>query len=155
MVGINTRGTDCTDAEWSEYCKMSQICDNETSSKNTTLEWIHRCYDSYVPEIGIEKHWATHCKENSFCNGVEQKAIYGYNYDNEYALQQYGIWMQNAIKKIECAREVGRKIQACTIIQRRWLEIFYKPEGMCTLMLAKHYKLLWAVREEMRQINTI
>ncbi|CAG8856781.1 40621_t:CDS:1, partial [Gigaspora margarita] len=59
--------------------------------------------------IGMERHWATHCTGNSFCNvsydeyllRVEQKAIYGYNYNNEYALQRYGIWMQNAIKKIE------------------------------------------------------
>ncbi|CAG8855821.1 3706_t:CDS:1, partial [Gigaspora margarita] len=87
--------------------------------------------------IGMERHWASHCTGNTFCGvsyyeyllKIEQKAIYGYHYDNEYALQRYGIWMQNAIKKIERAREVGRKIRACTIIQRRWLEIFYKPEG--------------------------
>ncbi|CAG8857398.1 10072_t:CDS:2, partial [Gigaspora margarita] len=59
--------------------------------------------------IEIEKHWATHCTGNSFCN---------ISYD-EY-LQR----MQNAIKKAERAREVE---------------------------LAKHYQLLWAVREEMRQ----
>ncbi|CAG8810441.1 34635_t:CDS:2, partial [Gigaspora margarita] len=30
MVGINTHETNCTDAEWIEYCNMPQIRDNET-----------------------------------------------------------------------------------------------------------------------------
>ncbi|CAG8838095.1 17972_t:CDS:2, partial [Gigaspora margarita] len=65
MVGINTHRTDCTDAKWSEYCKMSQIHDNETpkndllpnkryfEARKEILLWngIRRCYDSYVPEI--------------------------------------------------------------------------------------------------------
>ncbi len=33
------RGTDCTDAEWDEYCKMPQIRDNETPS-----EWMNRIW---------------------------------------------------------------------------------------------------------------
>ena len=72
-----------------------------------------------------------------------------YNFNDEYALHRYGLWMQNAIRRIKYAREAGKKISACTIIQRKWLEIFYRPEGMCATQLAEHYKLLWAVREEM------
>ncbi|CAG8832471.1 27748_t:CDS:2, partial [Gigaspora margarita] len=175
------RGTNCTDAEWDEYCKMSQIRDNETPSewmkriwprlqyfrendllpnkryfeaRKEILLWngIRRCYDSYAPEIGIaicfscnkliyvgqrtknirnynhigiEKHWATYCTENSFCN--------------------------NAIKKIERARKIGKKIRACTIIQHKFIEYYYRPDGLCASELAQYYKLLWVVWEEMRQ----
>ncbi|CAG8855061.1 42043_t:CDS:1, partial [Gigaspora margarita] len=109
--------------------------------------------------IGIEKYWATHCTGNSFCSvsydeylqGVEQKAIYGYNYDNEYVLYRYELWESNAIKKIQHASEVGKKIKACTIIQRKFIEYYYRSDGLCASELAQHYKILWAVREEMQQ----
>jgi hypothetical protein len=82
---------------------------------------------------------------------VKKKSISGYDYDNEYALHRYGLWLQNAIKKIERAREIGKKIQAVNVIQQKWLEYFYRPDGLCATELAKHYQLLWVVREEMRQ----
>ena len=84
---------------------------------------------------------------------IKQKSISGYDFDNEYALHRYELWMQNAIKKVKRAREIGKKIRACTIIQRKFIEYMYKPDGLCTSELALHYRLLWAVREEMRQIN--
>ncbi|CAG8843751.1 43903_t:CDS:2, partial [Gigaspora margarita] len=86
---------------------------------------------SYTPEIGI-----------AICFSFKKKSISGYDYDNEYALHQYGLWMQNAIKKIECAREIGKKIQAVNIIQQKWLEYFYRPDGLCATELAQHYQLL-------------
>ncbi len=66
--------------------------------------------------------------------------------------------MQNAVRRIKRAREIGRKIRACRIIQRKWLEIFFRPEGMCATelaLLALHYQLLWAVQEEMRQVSNV
>ena len=34
MVSLSElRGTNCTDDERYEYCKMSQVCDNETPSE--------------------------------------------------------------------------------------------------------------------------
>ncbi|CAG8703515.1 9693_t:CDS:2 [Dentiscutata heterogama] len=36
--------------------------------------------------------------------------------------------MQNAVRRVKRAREVGRKIQAIKIIQQKWLEYFYRPE---------------------------
>ena len=215
------RGTDCTDAEWDEYCKMPQIRDNETPSEWMNRIWprlqyfrendllpynskkylearklitywseVNGFYKSYAPEIGIaicfscnqlvytgkrtkntgnynhigmERHWASHCTGNSFCGvnydeyllKIEQKSISGYIYDNEYALHHYELWMQNAVRRIKRAREIGRKIQACRIIQRKWLEIFFRPEGMCATELALHYQLLWAVQEEMRQVSNV
>ncbi|CAG8563112.1 1451_t:CDS:2 [Cetraspora pellucida] len=44
-----------------------------------------------------------------------------------------------------------KKIRAVKIIQQKWIEIMYKPNGLKAKELAEHYKLLWAVREEMHQ----
>ncbi len=111
--------------------------------------------------VGIERHWASHCTGNAYCGvnydeyllRIEQKSISGYIYDNEYALHCYELWMQNTIRKVKRAREIGKKIRACTIIQRKFIEYMYKPNGMMAEELAQHYQLLWIVREEMCQIN--
>ncbi|RHZ76315.1 hypothetical protein Glove_199g110 [Diversispora epigaea] len=57
---------------------------------------------------------------------LDEASVSTLDFDDMYALHRYKLWMQNAIRKIECAREA-----------------------------AEHYKLLWAVREEMRQINNV
>ncbi|RHZ78131.1 hypothetical protein Glove_167g36 [Diversispora epigaea] len=110
--------------------------------------------------IGMERHWASHCTGNTFCGvnydeylKIKQKSNSMYNFDNEYALHRYRLWMQNAIKKVERAREVGKKIRAYTIIQRKFIEWYYRPSGLCAIQLAEHYKLLWKIREEMHKIN--
>jgi hypothetical protein len=112
--------------------------------------------------IGIERHWATHCIGNSFCDinyedyleFVKESKI-RFNYDHMYSLYRYELWMGNIIKKVKRAREICKKIRACTIIQRKFIKYYYRPSGMCATQLALHYKLLWAVREEMRQINNV
>ncbi|RHZ81430.1 hypothetical protein Glove_120g47 [Diversispora epigaea] len=130
--------------EWKEqiWSRLQYFRDNDllpTSSKKyleaRTEEWrdIGISYDEYLK--------------------IEQKLRLTPIHIDDYALHRYELWQCNAIGKIERAKEVGRKIRACTIIQKKWLEIFYKPDGMCATLLAEHYKLLWAVREEMRQIN--
>ncbi|CAG8841925.1 19918_t:CDS:2, partial [Gigaspora margarita] len=109
----------------------------------------------------MERHWKFLCTGNKYCGinyeeylqKIEKKFILGYDYDNEYALHRYGLWMQNAFKKIKRAREIGKKIQAVKVIQQKWLEYFYIPDSMYTMELAQHYQLLWAVREKMRQIR--
>ncbi|RIB20875.1 hypothetical protein C2G38_2178153 [Gigaspora rosea] len=61
---------------------------------------VNGFYKSYVPEIGMERHWATHCTENTFCGvsydeyllKIKQKSTSGYIYDNEYALHRYKLW---------------------------------------------------------------
>ncbi|CAG8824224.1 34834_t:CDS:2, partial [Gigaspora margarita] len=151
--GINTCKTDCTDAEWIEYCNMPQIHDNKTSSeKNNLLLNESKKYletrrlirllnsGSYASEIGIAICFS--CNHNKYCGvsyneyllKVKKKSILGYDYDNEYALHRYRLWMQNAIKKIERARKI---------------EYFYRSDGLCATELAQHYQLLWVVREEM------
>ncbi|CAG8834925.1 18800_t:CDS:2, partial [Gigaspora margarita] len=132
-------GSKCSNEEWSEYVEMPQVRTNETSR--------------------MERHWASHCTGNSYCGvsydeyllKIKKKSISGYDYDNEYALHRYGLWMQNAIRKIECARAVGRKIRACTIIQRKVVEWIYHPEGLTAQELALHYACLQNIRTEMRQ----
>jgi len=112
--------------------------------------------------IGMEKHWATHCTGNKYCDvsyeewqKIIQKPYSARKFDEDYALRLYEIWMTNAIRRIKRAREVGKKIRACTIIQRKFIEHMYRPDGLCASQLAEHYKLLWAVREEMRQVNNV
>ncbi|RIB12898.1 hypothetical protein C2G38_2199396 [Gigaspora rosea] len=80
--------------------------------------------------IGMERHWKFSCTGNKYCGvsyneyllKVKKKSISGYDYNNKHALYRYVLWMQNAIKKIECAREIGKKIQAVNVIQQKWLE---------------------------------
>ncbi|CAG8772498.1 43714_t:CDS:2, partial [Gigaspora margarita] len=97
MSNINTCRTDCTDTKWVKYCNMPQIRDNETPSEWMKQIWLHLQYFRKNDLLPIE---------------IKKKSISGYDYDNKYALHRYGLWIQNAIKKIECAREIGKKIQA-------------------------------------------
>ena len=107
--------------------------------------------------------WATHCTGNTFCDisydeyllKIEQKSISGYIYDNEYALHRYGLWVQNAIKKVKRAREVGKKIRACIKIQRKVVEWIYRPDGLMATELALHYACLQNIRAEMCQVSNL
>ncbi|RHZ57705.1 hypothetical protein Glove_384g36 [Diversispora epigaea] len=63
------------------------------------------------------------------------------------------MWMQNAVRKIKRAREVGKKIRACTIIQRKVVEWIYRPSGLTAQELVFYYACLQNIRAEMRQIN--
>ena len=86
---------------------------------------------------------------------LKQKPEVKHNIFTRVAIYRYELRMENLIRKIKHIRETAKKDRACRIIQRKWLEIFYRPEGMCASLLAEHYKLLWAVREEMRQVNNV
>ncbi|RIB10160.1 hypothetical protein C2G38_2043713 [Gigaspora rosea] len=110
--------------------------------------------------IGVEKHWSTNCTGNKFCSlsygkylKIIQKPESAHNYEEIYVLHLYKLWMKNAIKKIQRAREVAKKIQAVKVIQQKWLEYFYRPDGLYASELAQHYKLLWAIREKMHQVS--
>ncbi|RHZ71752.1 hypothetical protein Glove_253g30 [Diversispora epigaea] len=93
--------------------------------------------------IGMERHWASHCSGNSFC---------GVSY-NEYLKIEKKFEQSFDDERVKRAREVGRKIQACITIQRKFIEFMYKPDGMTAKQLAIHFKLLWEIREEMRRVN--
>ncbi|RIB16205.1 hypothetical protein C2G38_2190585 [Gigaspora rosea] len=107
---------------------MPQIRDNETPS-----EWMKRIWERL-----------TYFRENNLLPNSRKN-------DNKYALHRYELWMQNAIKKTKRAREIGKKIQVCIIIQRKFIEYYYRPDGLCASELTQHYKLLWMIREKMRQ----
>ncbi|RHZ81500.1 hypothetical protein Glove_120g9 [Diversispora epigaea] len=76
-------------------------------------------------------------------------------YSNIGSIRRYELWIQNAIRRVKRAREIGRKIRDVKVIQEKWLEYFYRPDGLCASELALHYQLLWAVQEEIRQINNV
>ncbi|CAG8750086.1 21986_t:CDS:2 [Racocetra persica] len=179
------RRTNCTDAEWYEDCKMPQVRDNETPSEWMDRIWPRLQYfrkNDLLPteskkylearklliytgertanignynHIGMERHWKFSCSGNKYC---------GVNYDEYLKIKQksnsaYSRASVSTLNfndiKIERAREIGKKIRAAKVIQQKWLELFYRPEGMCAIQLAQHYQLLWAVREEMCQINNV
>ncbi|CAG8733597.1 12748_t:CDS:1, partial [Dentiscutata heterogama] len=79
----------------------------------------------------------TNCTGNAYCDisykdYIELKSRFEANLSNSYfekeAIHRYELWMQNAVRRVKCAREVGRKIQAVKVIQQKWLEYFYRPE---------------------------
>ena len=49
------------------------------------------------------------------------------------------ITVQNTIRKVKRAREIGKKIRAVNIIAQKWLEYMYHPDGMTAEELAQHY----------------
>jgi len=109
----------------------------------------------------MDKHWSTNCTGNAYCDishkdymELKSRSEASNSYFEKDAIRRYELWMSNAIKKIQRAREVGKKIRAVNIIAQKWLEYMYHPDGMTAEELAQHYQLLWAVREEMQQINT-
>ena len=59
----------------------------------------------------------------------------------------------NAIKRLKRARDVGKKIQACIKIQRKFVEWIYRPDGFNAQKLALHYVCLQNIRAEMRQMR--
>ena len=44
------------------------------------------------------------------------------SYFEKEAIRRYELWMQNAIRKVKRAREIGKKIRAVNIISQKWLE---------------------------------
>ncbi|RHZ58324.1 hypothetical protein Glove_374g33 [Diversispora epigaea] len=112
--------------------------------------------------IGMEKHWKFSCSDNKYCGvnhdeylKIKKKSNSAYNFDDMYALHRYKLWMQNAIRKIERAKEVGKKIQACITIERKVVEWIYHPDGLTATELALHYASLQNIRAEIRQINNV
>ncbi|CAH1766573.1 2779_t:CDS:2, partial [Entrophospora sp. SA101] len=106
----------------------------------------------------MDKHWSTNCTGNAYCDisykdyiELKSRSETSNSYFEKEAIRRYELWMQNAIRRVKHAREIGRKIRAVNVIQQKWLEYFYRPDGLCASELTLHYQLLWAVREEMRQ----
>ncbi|RHZ72308.1 hypothetical protein Glove_243g121 [Diversispora epigaea] len=146
--------------------KLFRYSDGTTYAPENGFAISHKCNQLvYIGEKvggynhgGILKHWITSCSVYipvSFeeVKRLKQKSKYQRSIDDTYVLREYELWMKNAIRKIERAREIGKKIRAVNIIAQKWLEYIYYPDGMTAKELAQHYQLLWTVREEMRQVN--
>ncbi|CAG8833684.1 27857_t:CDS:2, partial [Gigaspora margarita] len=138
-------GSKCSNEEWSEYVKMPQVRTNETPSEWMKWIWKHLTYFRENDLLPIEsKKYLEARKLIQLPNSC--------SYTSEIGIAIcFSCNQLNAIKKIEHARKIGKKIQAVKVIQQKWLEYFYRPDSMYTTKLAQHYQLLWAVREEMRQ----
>ncbi|RHZ54533.1 hypothetical protein Glove_426g7 [Diversispora epigaea] len=184
MVSLSElHGTNCTDAEWYEYCEMSQVRDSETPTDKKYLEarklTLVPTLGTYAPaielaicfscdqliytgdrtanidnynHIGMERHWKFSCSDNKYCGvnldeylKIKQKPNSAYNFDDIIHTYRYELWMQNVIRKIERAREAGKKIRAAKVIQQKWIKYMYKPDGLCASELAIHFKLLWSI----------
>ncbi|RIB28221.1 hypothetical protein C2G38_2137451 [Gigaspora rosea] len=160
-------GSKCSDEEWSEYEKMPQVRTNETPS-----EWMKRIWErliyfrennlfpsesnkylearkiirlpnsgSYASEIGIAICFS--CDQLVY-TGQRKKNIVNYNH----------IGMERHWKFLCTSNKY------CGVNYEEYLKIkqesnsgYDYDNGMTAKQLAKHYQLLWAVREEMRQIN--
>ena len=76
--------------------------------------------------------------------------------DNPYSFDShcryhYEIWMKNATTKLKRALVAGNKIRAVNIIQTKWLEYMYRPEGLKVIQLAMHYELIRGIRQQKLQ----
>ncbi|CAG8844192.1 32803_t:CDS:2 [Racocetra persica] len=78
----------------------------------------------------MEEHWRTNCTGNRHCDICFKKYM---------ELKQKP---ENLINRVKHIQETAKKIRAVKIIQQKWIEIIYKPDGLKTKELAEHYKLL-------------
>ncbi|KAG9295323.1 hypothetical protein G9A89_021254 [Geosiphon pyriformis] len=112
----------------------------------------------------MNEHWTTNCTGNDYCdisykdymelkNKPEAELTNSF-YEKE-AIHRYELWMQNAIRRVKRAREIGRKIRACITIQRKIVEWIYRPDGLTATELALHYACLQNISAEMRQVNNV
>jgi hypothetical protein len=105
----------------------------------------------------IEDHWLK-CKGNEFSTISFEKymEIKHKSNDNLYSFDShcryhYEIWMKNATTKLKRALVAGKQIRAVKIIQNKWLEYMYRPEGLKAVQLAMHYELIRGIRQEKLQ----
>ena len=49
------------------------------------------------------------------------------SYFKNEAIRRYELWMQNAIRRVKRAREIGRNIRAVNIISQNGLNIYTLP----------------------------
>ena len=108
----------------------------------------------------MEEHWRTNCTGNRHCDisfkeymELKQKPEAERDIFTRLAIHRYELRIENLINKVKHIRETAKKIRAVNIIAQKWLEYIYHPDGMTAEELALHYQLLWAVREEMQQVN--
>ena len=129
------------------YCDQLVYIDGRIEER-IVMEMVH---------YKIKEHWRTKCTGNGFRTIGFEKYLNLKNRSNVNNLGQseiyiYELWLENATAKLKRAREVGKRIRAATIIQKKWLEFMYRPNGIVAVYLATHYNLLKEDREIKRQI---
>ena len=108
----------------------------------------------------MEEHLKTRCTLKGIDKIVFERYVNLKNRSNinefgKDAIRIYELWLENATAKLKRAREVGKKMQAVKIIQSKWLEYMYRPEGLKAVQLATHYELIRGIRQEkLQNINS-
>ncbi|CAG8833481.1 44103_t:CDS:2, partial [Gigaspora margarita] len=174
LYTFQTHGSSkCSNDEWSEYVEMPQVRTNKTPSewmkriwprlqyfrennllsnkryfeaRKEILLWngIRRCYDSYAPEIGIAICFS--CNKLIYV-GQRTKNIGNYNY---IGIEKH--WATHCTGNSFCSRS-WKKIKACTIIQRKFIEYYYCPDGLCASELAQHIKYCGQLEKKCDKVN--
>ncbi|CAG8798540.1 11412_t:CDS:1, partial [Racocetra persica] len=67
----------------------------------------------------IDEHWGTNCTENAYCDisykdyiELKSRSEVSNSYFEKEAIHRYELWMQNVIRRVKRAREIGKKIRA-------------------------------------------
>nr|CAG8626686.1 656_t:CDS:2 [Entrophospora candida] len=163
--------------EWRDNCQFPVICDGETPSDWKKRIWgqlmnyrnNNRLIDSMKWYIVARKmeymegfSYGIAIEVNiAICYSCDQfvyvdKRV-GYEFYHKYKMEEH--WRTNCIGNKHCDisfkeyMELKQKPEAERDIFTRLA--IHRPDGLCASQLAEHYKLLWAVREEMRQVNNV
>ncbi|CAG8753047.1 35356_t:CDS:1, partial [Gigaspora margarita] len=104
---------------------------------------IGRGYECWHPYF-MNVHWSTNCIGNAFCDmsfkeymELRNKPETGLTnpFYVKRGIHRYELWLKKAIKRVQRAREITKKTLTSTIIQRKWVEYMYLPDGMTAKQL--------------------
>ncbi|CAG8785681.1 19199_t:CDS:1, partial [Racocetra persica] len=90
---------------------------------DVSIAICHSCNELVYSKIGhgyeygfrhfIDKHWGTNCTENAYCDisykdyiELKSRSKVSNSYFKKEAIRCYELWMQNAVRKVKCAREI-------------------------------------------------
>ncbi|CAG8837663.1 10673_t:CDS:1, partial [Racocetra persica] len=67
----------------------------------------------------MNEHWSINCIGNAYCDisykdymELKSRSEVSNSYFKKEAIHRYELWMQNAIRRVKCVREIGKKIRA-------------------------------------------
>ncbi|CAG8831819.1 1684_t:CDS:1, partial [Racocetra persica] len=67
----------------------------------------------------MDEHWGTNCTGNTYCDisykdymELKSRSEVSNFYFEKKAIHCYELWMQNAIRRVKRAKEIGKKIRA-------------------------------------------
>lgn len=84
---------------------------------------------------GIEKFWVNHCTGNLYCDITNEdymeyiSLLPNDRFGKNSEIHRYRLWMNNAIRRIKRAGEVGKKIRSANIIREHALRYIYRSDS--------------------------